>query len=57
MGFFEEDIREESRRQKTLTRLKKYNTKSVIYNWTSSWSEIKVKTLKYARNNSLAMKN
>jgi transcriptional accessory protein Tex/SPT6 len=49
-GIFDDDIREDSRGQKTLTRLKEYNIKSAINNWASSWNEIETKTFKNAWN-------
>jgi hypothetical protein len=39
---------------KTLMGLKEHNIKSAIYNWASSWNEIKTRT---HETNSLAMKN
>jgi hypothetical protein len=49
-GIFDYDFGVDSRGQRirVLMRLKEYNIKSVIYNWASSWSEIKTKTLKNA---------
>jgi hypothetical protein len=52
-GIFDDDIRDD-RGQKTLTRLKQYNIKGAIYNWASSWSEIKTNA---HGTNTLAMKN
>jgi hypothetical protein len=47
-------IQADSRGWNALTRLKKYNIKSAVCNWASSWSKIKTKT---HGTNSLAMKN
>jgi hypothetical protein len=44
-GIFDDNIGGDSRGQKTRTRLKEYtrDIKSAVYNWASSWSQIKKK--------------
>ncbi|KAK3886656.1 hypothetical protein Pcinc_009210 [Petrolisthes cinctipes] len=46
----EEDLDEDKRGQRTLNNIKNYNFKSAIYNFASSWKDVKITTLSHSWN-------